>query len=65
MLNLGAVANPNTGQPNPIDKEAAEYELSLLKILQEKTQGNLTEKEAEILGETIESVEKIIGELET
>ncbi len=60
MLHLGLVPNPATGQPNPVDLSQAQYELDLLCILSEKTEGNRTDKESEILGELIDSLQKSI-----
>lgn len=57
MLHLGLVPNPVTGQPNPVDIRRAEYELTLIEILEEKTKGNLNDDEEMILLEVISSLQ--------
>ncbi len=60
MLSLGAMPNPMTGHPNPVNRDAARYELSLLEILREKTTGNLEENEEKLLDEMIDSIRRSI-----
>ena len=54
MLQLGLIPNPATGQPNPVNMAKAKHELALLQILQEKTEGNLTPEEENMLSEVIQ-----------
>ena len=63
MLSLGAIANPATGHPDPVNRQRAEFELSLLKVLQEKTEGNLSEEEDRILNGVIETIEGALREV--
>jgi hypothetical protein len=53
MLQLGLIPNPATGKPNPPNPAKARHELALLEILEEKTQGNLTDEEQKLLDEVI------------
>ena len=48
MVALGEVAHPGTGLAQE-DPEQARYLIDVLGILQEKTQGNLTQEEAALL----------------
>ncbi len=48
MVALGEVAHPATGAPQE-DLEQARYLIDVLGILQEKTQGNLTQEESGLL----------------
>lgn len=48
MVALGEVAHPATGVPQE-DLEQARYIIDVLGILQEKTQGNLTQEESGLL----------------
>lgn len=64
MLHLGLVPNPATGQPNPVDLRRAEYELTLLEILEEKTKGNLNDEEEQLLGQVIVSLRNAVETLE-
>jgi Domain of unknown function (DUF1844) len=45
MLYLGVVPNPHTGKTE-LDLDAAKYHIDLVAVLQEKTQGNLSDEEA-------------------
>ena len=54
MLHLGAVPNPATGQPNPVDLVKARHERALLQVLYEKTEGNLTNEEDRLIREILE-----------
>ena len=55
MLQLGEINNPLTGQAT-IDLNGAKFNIDLLNILKEKTEGNLEDQEKEDL-------EKIVYEL--
>jgi hypothetical protein len=52
MYSLGLVEMPD-GQAPPADLEQAKYLIELLVILQEKTEGNLTDEETAALTETL------------
>lgn len=49
MVNLGHVENPETGQKNPVNLPAAKQTIEILKLLQEKTRGNLEQDEKNLL----------------
>ena len=49
---MGFVPNPLTGKAEP-DKALAKHLIDSLGILQEKTAGNLTDEEGELLNETV------------
>ncbi|CAG37465.1 DUF1844 domain-containing protein [Desulfotalea psychrophila] len=55
LYHLGEIPDPNTKQKN-IDKELARHTIDTLVLLEEKTKGNLTEEEAEMLGEIVYDV---------
>lgn len=48
MLRLGAV-DPSTGEALPVDLDEARQSIELLRLLDEKTRGNLTEEEGRTL----------------
>ncbi|NJD63293.1 MAG: DUF1844 domain-containing protein [Deltaproteobacteria bacterium] len=50
MAHLGMIQAPD-GKRSPVNLPAAKDSIDLLVILQEKTKGNLTEEENEVLGE--------------
>ncbi|MHC4600905.1 MAG: DUF1844 domain-containing protein [Planctomycetota bacterium] len=52
MLNLGEIANPVTGESR-VDLTHAKYNIDLLGVLKEKTQGNLTAEEERALDLTL------------
>ncbi|MCC6545813.1 DUF1844 domain-containing protein [Candidatus Sumerlaeota bacterium] len=60
MLQLGAIVNPLTGKANPPNLDKARHELALLDILREKTAGNLTDEEDDILSRAISSINEAI-----
>jgi len=62
MLNLGILPNPLTGKPNPRNEPMARRELHLMEILREKTLGNLTEEEDDILLESINATRMALGD---
>jgi hypothetical protein len=49
FYHLGLVGDPATQQTAPVDKTLARSDIDLLEILQEKTQGNLTPEEENLL----------------
>jgi len=49
MVNLGHVEDPETGQTNSVNLPAAEQTIEILKLLKEKTRGNLEKDEKKLL----------------
>jgi len=49
MVNLGHVENPETGEENPVNLPAAKQTIEILKLLKEKTRGNLDTDEQKLL----------------
>lgn len=49
LLHLGLVANPETGEPGEKNLPLARHAIDLLELLQQKTRGNLSDDEAELL----------------
>jgi len=61
LMALGAVENPETGQ-RAQDIDLARHNIDILKMLQGKTQGNLTEDEARLLGSLLYDLQiKFLG----
>lgn len=52
MLGLGMMPNPATGEMN-VEPELARHMIDCLAVLEEKTKGNLTKEEAEMLDGTL------------
>lgn len=52
IYGLGGIADPRTGQP-VIDLELARHQIDLLGVLQDKTEGNLSDDEKDLLGQTL------------
>ncbi|MEM1212434.1 MAG: DUF1844 domain-containing protein [Planctomycetota bacterium] len=52
IYGLGGIADPRTGQP-VIDLELARHQIDLLGVLQTKTEGNLSDEEKDLLGQTL------------
>lgn len=52
LVYLGAVADPQTGRAI-IAPELAKFHIDLLGVLEEKTRGNLSESEAQLLSRTL------------
>ena len=48
LIHLGAIPHPATGEPQP-DMQAARQTIDILGILDEKTQGNLSEEEQKLM----------------
>jgi hypothetical protein len=48
-VHLGDAADPHTGQTTPPNFEAAQQMIDILGILEEKTKGNLTPEERQLL----------------
>ncbi|MFT7619123.1 MAG: hypothetical protein ACI97A_002772 [Planctomycetota bacterium] len=60
MIALGEIANPIT-KTNSIDERQARWHLKSIRILDEKTRGNLTEKEEKALTTTLKEIEIIFA----
>lgn len=52
LLALGVIADPSTGQPY-LHLDLARHHIDMLTVLNEKTEGNLSKKETELLGGTL------------
>lgn len=52
MLHLGQIPNPDTNQPEP-NLPLARQTIDILALLQAKTKGNLTEREARVLDDLL------------
>jgi hypothetical protein len=48
LMALGEIENPMNGE-RTVDLDAAKFNIDLLQVLQEKTQGNLTDEESKVL----------------
>jgi hypothetical protein len=49
LFHLGLVPDPETGQPGAKNLALARHSIDTLELIQEKTRGNLTGEEAELL----------------
>jgi len=49
LLHLGELEKPSSGEAPQVDLELAKHTIDVLAMLQEKTQGNLTEGEATLV----------------
>ncbi len=49
LFHLGLVADPETGQPGETNLALARHTIDTLELLEEKTRGNLTSEEVELL----------------
>lgn len=49
LYHLGLVADPQTGKSGPKDLRLARHSIDTLELLEEKTQGNLSQEEASLL----------------
>jgi len=52
-VHLGDVADPSTGQPAPVNLEAAQHMIDILALLEEKTRGNLSAEERQLLDQLL------------
>jgi len=52
MMGLGLIPDPVSGEKR-LNLEQARYLIDVLSMLQEKTEGNLTEEEAQVLKNTL------------
>lgn len=53
LFHLGLVADPETGQPGPKDLALARHSIDTLELLEEKTHGNLSGEEADLLAKLL------------
>jgi len=56
MIQLGKLANPATGQPEP-ELTQAEGTIDVLRMLQAKTKGNLSDAEKRLIDQTLANLE--------
>lgn len=49
LFHLGLLPDPQTGQPGPKNLALARHSIDTLELLEEKTRGNLTGEESELL----------------
>jgi hypothetical protein len=52
-VHFGDLADPATGKAHPPDLAAASQLIDLLSLLEEKTRGNLTQDERDLLGQVL------------
>ena len=52
-VHFGDLGDPITGEKQPTNLPAAKQAIELLTILEEKTQGNLTDDEKQVLGQVL------------
>ena len=52
-VHFGDVANPATGQPDAMNLDAARQMIEILSLLEEKTRGNLTAEERQLLDQLL------------
>ena len=52
-VHFGDLGDPITGEKQPRNLPAAKQAIALLAILEEKTQGNLTDDEKQVLGQVL------------
>ena len=48
-VHLGDAADPHTGETAPVNLDAAQHMIDILGLLEEKTRGNLTAEERQLL----------------
>ena len=53
LFHLGLVPDPETGQPGPKNLSLARHSIDTLEILEDKTRGNLSAEEAELLAKLL------------
>ena len=53
LFHLGLVPDPETGQPGPKNLALARHSIDTLEILEDKTRGNLSAEEAELLAKLL------------
>ncbi len=55
-VNFGDVPDPNSGAPGPVNLPGARNMIDILALLEEKTRGNLTVQERQLLEEVLEGL---------
>ncbi len=55
LLGLGKVENPKTGKKSK-NLKLVKFTIDILELLEEKTEGNLTEEEKEVLNNTLNNL---------
>ena len=53
LFHLGLIAEPETGSPGQKNLPMARHSIDTLELLEQKTQGNLTAEEAELLAKLL------------
>ena len=53
LMFLGKLANPQSGQPDEVNAEAAKVFIDQLEMIEAKTKGNLTAEETRLLGQML------------
>jgi len=61
MIGMGRIPNPSTGNTKK-DMNMAKVNIDILQMLKDKTKGNLSEKEEEILSDTLNSIQQAYDE---
>ncbi|MFH1414545.1 MAG: DUF1844 domain-containing protein [Elusimicrobiota bacterium] len=56
MLGMGKIAHPESGEVS-VNLDIAKINIDILQMLKDKTVGNLTKKEAEVLNETLTNLQ--------
>ena len=52
-VHLGDVPDPSTGEPGKVNLEAAQHMIDILALLEEKTRGNLSVEERQLLDQLL------------
>ena len=52
-VHLGDIADPSTGKPAALNLAAAQHMIDILSLLEEKTRGNLTAEERQLLDQLL------------
>ena len=52
-VHFGDIADPSTGQPGPVNLAAAQHMIDILALLEEKTRGNLSAEERQLLDQVL------------
>ena len=53
---FGDLADPHTGRPGPVNLPAAEQIIGILGMLEEKTRGNLTVEERQLIDQVLDEL---------
>ena len=52
-VHFGDLGDPVTGEKQPVNLQAARHSIDLLSILEDKTRGNLTDDERQVLSQVL------------